>query len=255
MSSPHLSLNNRVQWESVCAILQIPFHSHALPLTTRCPLCASFNLRLYWDNTSGGAWHQCKSCGSVGDMIDLVGKVWNTSPAVVMSQLAAAGAVTAPELVTAEAVANHKREYPDYRQRMDLLWSQARDNFRYNCCPDVATISRMYGILPPDMSPERWKEGPGLFVGAIDHQIIEKTFHPSAGESDDRIRNASENRAFSGGKWKDVLVVPFYDLPGRIRAFALLGCQGDIPKDLVFRRLTQNPGGSILPPPVRASPP
>jgi hypothetical protein len=244
MASAHLSLNNRVQWESVCTILQIPLNSHALPLTTTCPLCAGFNLGLYWDKTSGGAWHHCKSCGSTGDMIDLAGKAWNTTPEVVMSQLCAAGTVTAPELLTTEAVANHQREYPDYRQRMDSLWVQARGNFRYNRCPDIEAICGMYGIFPPEMSPERWNEGPGLFVGAVDHRIIEKAFHPSAGESDDRIRNASENRVFQGGKWKDVLIVPFYDLPGRIRAFAFLGRQGQIPKDLVFRRLTQNPGGS-----------
>lgn len=49
------------------------------------------------------------------------------------------------------------------------------------------------------------------------------------------FRKSGHGKAFGGSGWDELLIVPAWDLPGRISGFACLGRDGRIPQDLRFR--------------------
>ena len=96
--------------------------------------------------------------------------------------------------------------------------------------------------LVSDVSPERWRDGPGQLVGGLPAKAVEACFCPQAagtgGQHPERGYNCnpSARRVFTGRGWGDVLAIPYYDLPERLSAYLFVGRRGERSQgDVVFR--------------------
>lgn len=70
---------------------------------------------------------------------------------------------------------------------------------------------------------DRWAERLGRFVGVCHKSEIERVFRPNFRGHP----NSGKFQIFVGKGWADVLVIPFYDLPGRIQGFWMGGREGN----------------------------
>ena len=105
----------------------------------------------------------------------------------------------------------------------------ARAQYRDAKSPSLCGIRREH-CLHLEVSDPRWLAGPGQLIGAIHHQVVERTYHPGTTGAP-----TSAHRPFKGLGWTEVLTVPYYDLPGRICAFMFFGRNGRRPLDEVFK--------------------
>src|SRR4051794_30469352 len=155
-----------------------------------------------------------------------------------LTQLARLGAPLPAEALDPERVADYVRDYPGSRRRLAALWEGARDWLPVARSPALARLRLGLGLID-DLGPERWRQGPGRLLGALPREEVEACFGPlstgQGGAHPHRYRlNPSRGRVFRGPGWSDVLVIPYYDLPGRVCAFTFIGRDGG-PADRVFR--------------------
>jgi hypothetical protein len=171
-------------------------------------------------------------------MIELAAGAWGVGAGEALRRLAEAGVPLPADALDARAVETYVGTHPAARQRATAFWAAARAAYHDHQTRDVAVCRRLHH-LRLDVSPARWRDGPGLLVGAAHHRAAERVFHPAAGADRDRpdSRNASRGRLFKGRRWGEVLACAFHDAPGRIRAFAFVGRDGRRPGDEVFRRI------------------
>jgi hypothetical protein len=239
MDAPRTSLNAFLPWPETALLLGLPLSDNALPARTSCPACHARNLTFFADPSGGGPWFHCPACNKAGDLIEFAAWLWSLSTSAALTRLVHHGGLLTAEQLTPQRLAAYVRDYPEYRQRLQLLWQRAGAWLQQ---PDAGTLNplRQKLHLTSDLSGARWRQGPGRLLGALPHEEIEVCFCPlSTGQGGapyaERYRlNPSRGRVFSGPGWHAVLVLPFYDLPGRIGAFQFIG-RGGGPADRIFR--------------------
>lgn len=222
------SLNVNVPFAFVAQHLTIPSPNQALPLRTSCPVCQGCRLSIYEDTTSGGQWGYCFDCKVGGDMIELAARAWRMSPAAAIDQLGKLG------LELPSTYADQERyvaEYPQARLRALTLWNTAKAQLTKVRSPELARLRARFRLYT-QASPERWPRGPGRLLGAIPHGDVARIYLPTATLDDTR----NTHSPFKGRDWGEVLLVPYFDLPGRICAFQAVGRRGDS-QDRVFQVL------------------
>lgn len=106
----------------------------------------------------------------------------------------------------------------------------------------LAALSHKLGI-ECRTPPTQWEAGPGQVFYGISSLKVELAFFPRAalqgGKTELKGRvlsNPSSTRMFRGPGWKDVFIIPFYDLPGRIRSICGVGRKAG-PEDVVYKRV------------------
>jgi len=161
-------------------------------------------------------------------MIQLAAAVWQIQPYETLTRMAQMGFNLPQECFDPYRTANYLK-INELIGNMRTLWDTARSNWLTTKSADIQAIRRRY-VLQLDVSADRWATGPGLLMGAIHKKRVEELFHPGRTEA---LR--SKSRVFVGRNWNDVLVLPWYDVPGRIRAFSFLGRGGDLVHDQIFR--------------------
>lgn len=92
------------------------------------------------------------------------------------------------------------------------------------------TLSALKVSAPNNL--ERWRNGLGRLVGMSTKKEAELAISNNHGfddPDDNGCANTGVYRTFVG-RWSDLLVVPYYDLPGRIREFSFLSCEDGVLK-------------------------
>lgn len=242
MGSPR-TLNVHCPWTEVLDRVETPTQARVLPARVRCPLCGGARLTIYEDTISGGGWHYCFDCHSSGDMIELAAAAWKVSPQVAVRRLADSGLPFPADRITADAVNTYVAAYPQTRNRINAFHQKASEYFITQQDPLLTTFREKFRIAS-QLSPKRWREGPGHMVGAYPHLGVERVFLPKSVYGG---RAVSDTRTFRGRGWSTVMAVPHYDLPGRICGFLLVG-RNCGPDDRVFRTPQMRPGQAGQPP-------
>jgi hypothetical protein len=163
-------------------------------------------------------------------MIELAAAFWEVDHEAALSHMVEQGLDLPQECFDPNKIIKYKM-VADTTSRLNALWEAAKRNWPAARSPTIQAIRRQHN-LRLDIGPERWTAGPGQLMGAIHKFKAEKAFHPAA---PDDAGNTSTQRVFKGPKWGEVIVVPWYDLPDRIRGFSFLGRQGHIGRDQVFK--------------------
>lgn len=244
MSFPQKSINVHVPWGQCLKALGIAVQSQVLPQQIKCPLCRSKRMTIYQDNTCGGSWHYCWSCKTAGDMIQLASKAWKIGIQSTVIKLHKLGCPIPQEKLLAEAIDGYVKRHIDGRKKLADFWEESRKDLYQNHDADLQTLRYKLGIRC-DISRERWIDGPSHLLGSSDKGTVEVLFAPNAawlgGRTQGRIPiNPSATRIFRGRRWNKVLVMPFYDLPGRISGFMFMGRDGK-PEDFAWKRPNVSP--------------
>ncbi len=180
-----------------------------LPAVVSCPACRNAQLYVYNDQRFDGQWLHCRSCELHGDIIEIAARAWKTDLASAVSKLVASG--------VAEGQARHEDLVPPYaqqvakRQRWDEVWKTARRGV-YTLQNDSLRQSLQRLGVVYQIEAIQHREGGDQCVGMATREQLQPLRH------DNRRRTA-----LSGFNGPAALVIPFYDLPGRICGMLLVG--------------------------------
>lgn len=195
---------------------------NVLPAIVQCPLCQKRRGYVYRDPAFDGQWFYCHDCHAACDMIELAAVMWKISPLNTLRKLKEMG-FEIPEAVLVEgATESYERKHIDARRRTRQFWRQALRYFVESADPSLRGLQAHLGVQ--DHLAPAWQYRGARFIGAADAQEI-RGFHLA--EQRYESKHARPRRLlFRGQGWKDVIVVPFWDLPGRICGFLYIGRQG-----------------------------
>lgn len=196
-----------------------------------CPLDSCLGrLTFYKDENAGGAWAYCNKCKFAGDTIEFAAAFWKLDLLTAIKKLQASGADMPVDRIMSDPLMRYFKAHTDKRKRMWRFWQNARMRLLIDDNINLRALQRKLNIRL-NLDKDRWLNGPGLFIGGSTKQEADKCYTPDAIVHPDDI--TGDIRIFAGG-WKETLVIPFSDLPGRIKGFLFYGKDGRIPEDIVF---------------------
>jgi len=168
----------------------------SLPTVAQCPVNSEHKFTLHPDD--GSIWGSCGECGFSGDSVDILqAKFRNLSVESVITRLEKDGLIkdVSRELIMA---------YQLYRVKRNS-WSKFLDDARKDLCNygfDMRVLDA-FGAPPP--FKREWQEGFGKFVGRASRAALAD------------MLNSSMTQIH-----RDMLILPYYDMPGRIANIRLV---------------------------------
>ncbi len=109
------------------------------------------------------------------------------------------------------------------RKVHNKFWVEARQSTLMYECPTIRETLKLLNIpLPTDL--EQWRNTMGKFVGFCtkkEAEVATDSVRVLSNANNDRTPESNDYRTFRG-RWTSMLVIPFYDVPGRIREFRFL---------------------------------
>lgn len=229
-------------WERALSALgsKIPENA-ALPLFLDCPLCHG-RMGVYPDML-GGVWLDCRGqgCEYNGEIVELGMRLWQLGAAAALNKFNDFCVPTNPRSIQPRRLSYFEEKFLPYRKRLRALWAaSAKAQFQDN--REILQLHDQFG-LPGTRSLDRWYSGLGRFIGT--------------GFSREYVRalyQTNEQRCiFTGPNWKDVIVIPVHDVPGRICAFWFIGRQGRPKLDYYYHRVNLGPGTYFASPTIEES--
>ncbi len=234
MSQIRRLLSSHVSWLQLLPALQVKVRSRLLPAIISCPLCRALRMSIFSDAATGGQWHYCDGCGASGDMLQLAQAVWRLSLPATILKLQESGCDFGGQAIRPAELEYYGRSFTEPLARLRELWEDARVRFIQGRAMVTQPLQTLR--LRSELVGVRLAEGPARMLGATNRERVELTFQPNSYTTEKRHMGfTSENRVFRGPRWKDVLAMPFYDLPQRIIGFLFAGREG-LPTDLVYKR-------------------
>lgn len=173
----------------------------SFPAVVECPLCHAATLYLFDDLKTDGIWMHCETCRAHGDIITFGAQIWNTSLATALTRFAEIGAINRSE---GERAAGEYSRALNRLTAAETLWDEAQGQIWNHNDDIVACRIRELG-LEKDIAACR------NLIGVLHHDQIAAF----CGE----IGRAAPARAREHGP---SLLLPFYDLPGRMIGILLV---------------------------------
>lgn len=230
------SLNAFINWRKVLSLLEVTTDTHALPARVLCPLCTGHHLLIFPDNVLGGQWYSCEACGSKGDIIQLAARCWNLSILATVKKLVAAGSNIPSERTTENYIHYYETNHVDLPATIEELLVKSYGKIQL---PDTISLTKQYGWRLEGSASWR-KKGADKLVAGLHYSEIDAVLWPGSYRSGGMtpgkyVNNPSATRIFKGRGWGDILVLPHYDVPGRICALKIIGRKGDPSGDVLFK--------------------
>jgi hypothetical protein len=179
-------------------------------------------------------------------MIQLASRLWKLSIAATLGRLTSMGYSFPDEVLLEGGEQNYVRDYVNKRETMIGLRKMGLDQTAKGTSRIAAKIRHRLS-LHNSAPRERWDEGPGKLFGVLAKGQAELAIHPDAHVFDKNTgakipRDRGEDRLFKGTGWKDVLSIPFYNLPEQICGFLFVGrdCQEE---DRVYQPVMSSKDG------------
>lgn len=193
-----------MSWGQLLPRLNLPVSALALPAVTVCPMCRAKQLYIMQDPVFAGEWSYCTGCEFHGDMIELAAQAWKLDLAATVERLQQNG-FNLPALESKEYLTKVARP----RAIIEKFWrdSQALMDQRQ---PAINALAHDWGCCPHWHYD--WKNTGRRIVAATTRE----RFNEFAGEL--TVTRLPREKGFHL-----VLLHPYYDAPGRIAAFHVLG--------------------------------
>jgi hypothetical protein len=230
MTPKRPSLNRFLDWRKVLDALGAGGDLPPKPSmgTVFCPIGSHPGLVVMADPIDGGWWYHCSRCDFAGDAVELATRTWKIESECVAAQDMIArilGHDARHDEWTDAAVDQYIREYIIRRRAVNDLWygwgPDRRDAYGLTL-EDGLPAAYRFGLHGVTVGTESWRRGIGRFVGFARRVDVRKTVWPDVP---------------AGAGWDPLLVVPFWNLPGRIRGFLFAGAAG-----MRYRRIPHGPG-------------
>lgn len=248
MSNHARSLACSVPWTRLLLHLGMQCGTSRLPAMVVCPLCSEKKgtVRVYRDSLLNAEWLYCHTCRFAGDVIEFAAAVWEVKVAEVVDRLCREKLLPADlgddqvELYLDQVVGLRERLREFERNSVRHL-TRDNDGGLYSLLRKFR-VERLVGEA-------RWLDHGSSLVWGASRREVEDMLHPmsyegrqrknhNGKESKRRGSGAGRSRIFKGSGWGDVLVVPHYDLPGRVCGLTIIGRNGDAENgDVLFRPL------------------
>jgi len=214
-----------VKWEPLIRRFGFAENVNALPALIDCPFCGGVKTNtLYPDPFYSSVWFHCNNCKAAGDPIMLVAKKMNEDIRKTAFNLKAVDLIEPYFYFTA---ALDIYQYKCYKAQLkhNAFWEKCRTSDLIFTSADIRAICEKLGIATPKDAAS-WQRGMGRLIGFATKEDAEAaTAPPKMHEEEDPTeykRHSGEYRTFVGKHWQKVVVVPFFDLPGRIREFKFI---------------------------------
>jgi hypothetical protein len=166
-------------------------------------------------------WFYCHDCQFAGDMIELAAAVWKMNPLNTLRKAQSIG-IPLPRAVVMEGlVESYVEQRLNPRGRAKQFWDEARKFFMASESGSLRGLQHLLGVQE-HLTPA-WLEHGSIFIGAASLDTARSLF-----------RTSHRSDLFKGKGWQDVLVIPFWDLPGRICGFLFVGRKGGV-DDMIYR--------------------
>jgi hypothetical protein len=113
-------------------------------------------------------------------------------------------------------LANYEKEYINRRKAARNLWEKSQEYFP-RCGGECRTVRNRLGIHS-EVAHKVWQQRGGQFVGGSDRKTIDLAVYGPEVGGDQKNRNLFKGHAKHLGSWREGVVLPFFDLPGRVSA-------------------------------------
>lgn len=212
--------------------------SSALPNLASCPICkARDQLLVFVDPTLGGEWSYCRECKFAGDMITLASETWKLGIPSTLRKLSSTEDI-ATALSDQRAIENYNDFFYKPFRRIKEYWHKCQQNHTVADTSQLRMLQRHFNVLS---NADDWAERTGRFIGSSNKVLSDAFLEPKRFANWDTYKHKStgsfSSKTFRGPKWKDLLVVPYWDLPGRICGFLYIGREGRLEADFLFKSL------------------
>ena len=205
--------------------------SNALPALLNCPLCdCKKTMTLYPDVFYKGHWFFCSHCHAAGDLLNLAAIVWGKTEQV-DEKLAARNMLTKgiiPEyFYFEEALEIYQVKCLNLRKKYNEFWQKAKNSKEIFYCGTLRAVMRDLGLHIPN-NLESWQKGLGRVVGCTSKKEAEGVLviPNTVDDSKPTYTKMTGNYRTFVGYWTSCLVLPLFDMPGRIREFVFIGHDG-----------------------------
>jgi len=220
----------------VLQLLGCPVKSKALPTVTTCPVCqARKQLVVTLDTAIGGQWAYCRSCQFAGDMITLAARTWKLGIHEAIARLRLECAFE-NENNLAEAVDRYVAIYFQPLSLLQKFWQQCRQIHIAPSSPGMVGLQMKFNVR--DIAAD-WLNRAGEFIGSADKILVDATIqyrkYADWVDNHQKYGHGFPSCTFTGPGWRDLLVIPFWDQPGRIAAFLFIGREGVQDKDYIYK--------------------
>lgn len=189
-----------------------------------CPLCSG-RLGIYQDTIHQGQWLYCEDCQEGGDPIMFAAKFWEVPVAAAARRLL--------EEATPEDLERYETMVIQGYAKLEAFWAGARQYLLAS--PDLRSLRLNLGISPT-LQAESWSSRGGKYLGGCTRREVEAL----VGYEGRRSIFWGHGQTY-GPNWvrddrfiSDMMVVPFYDLPGRISSLLFVTKTGRSGEDYTY---------------------
>lgn len=241
MSNHAESLSRQLHWKQLLAHIGLPAESVSLPAMADCPLCRKGKLRIYRDYLLNGEWLYCHSCRFAGDTIQFAARVWDLPVEEAVERLRRDDLL--PCGTDEDTIECYLDQVVGLRERLRKFQTDSFERLTHDKTGGLYRLLRKFRVERLVSEP-RWQKFDNILWGAT-REEVEDLFHPLSYEDQPRKnRNGKDStrrgsgpgrsRIFKGKGWKDVLLVPHSDLPGRVCGLTIIGREGNSENGDVF---------------------
>lgn len=153
-------------------------------------------------------------------MIELASAAWRIDIEATVLKLAAYGFTNLP--TAHDDIIRYQEAHIDRRRRLLEFWESARRELTTSPLPAYEELLQRLRWGSP-RNADLWLDRVGRYIGATTRDAFESVVQP--GEHAWKPYGHS-TRIFKGPGWKELLMVPFSDLPGRLSGAMLVGRGG-----------------------------
>jgi hypothetical protein len=213
----------RIDWQTLVKHLDLNLTSLALPASADCPFCkASKKLTLYPDPFYKAQWYHCNQCKECGDLINLAAAVMDVPEKTAISNLLSKKIIPSSYNID-DTIKTYLNKNFESRKTHNKFWEEAKkSNLVYECSLIRETLRALN--IPVPSSIEDWRSTMGQLVGFCTKRQAEsgvEYLRSLVNANGDKTPENNAYRTFKGN-WTNMLVIPFFDVPGRIREFKFL---------------------------------
>jgi len=203
-----------VSWVKVLAGLGVRPTAASLPTTAECPVCRQGRLEIFDSRPFNWQWAYCRHCAFAGDMLQLASAAWQLDVESVITRLNEQGHA----LPTHRSfLAAHKQHVVANQTMTAELWQHAKLGLIHH---NTGLSDLIHKLSWRSELPASWADqGLSQLVGHVDADYLRNMLE----RSDGAATNKRQSNVLPGTNWSSVLVLPMYDLPGRICRFLFIG--------------------------------
>jgi hypothetical protein len=169
--------------------------------------------------SDGGHWHYCFDCKRKGDLVELAAGIWQLPIRDTLARLRDMALFTDTRALDA-IMQNEKEMDPwKYRQAIMAFWETASERARTGSGGStLGDLRNKLGIRRLGQRPDVWAAGLGQLFGETTAKEARALAHP--------IEDFAGQKRMRRREWKNVLVLPYCQVPEHISAFLFVGREG-----------------------------